>query len=254
MRYMTDTTEGCIDKYIENPKTKGSGIICAIPQKGRCPNECVDCFFQSGRSYLEPLEDNLPNMPSDRKAIDRLLRVNDGNDSNMNKGWVIKATENYFWKFYNTSIPDLNFDSPVVLTLNPGWMTDEQFFHLKDPMPKNLMFVRIRTNTWNLKKVVVPAVKYYTIREIPVVLTFMAYFTTPIPEDYKEDYVFRKRTLNSYNAITTEAWERVMNLFKYNKWVHSCGKIEGEKGDTHCRFCGNCLREYFATMERLKNG
>ena len=42
--------------YIENPKTKGSGIIACIPQKGLCPNKCEDCFFQSGRSYLEPLE------------------------------------------------------------------------------------------------------------------------------------------------------------------------------------------------------
>jgi len=49
--------------YKENPKTKGSGIICCIPQTGICPQKCDDCFFQSGRSYLEPLVDNLPNMP-----------------------------------------------------------------------------------------------------------------------------------------------------------------------------------------------
>jgi hypothetical protein len=39
--------------YIENPKTKGSGIVCAIPQPGVCPIGCEDCFFQSGRSFLE---------------------------------------------------------------------------------------------------------------------------------------------------------------------------------------------------------
>jgi len=49
--------------YKENPKTKGSGILCAIPQTGRCPMQCSDCFFQSGRSFLEPLDENLPNMP-----------------------------------------------------------------------------------------------------------------------------------------------------------------------------------------------
>ena len=48
--------------YKENPKTKGSGIICCIPQKGTCPNNCEDCFFQSGRSYLEPLSENLPRV------------------------------------------------------------------------------------------------------------------------------------------------------------------------------------------------
>ncbi len=50
--------------YKENPKTKGSGIICCIPQTGLCLMKCKDCFFQSGRSYLEPLEENLPNMPT----------------------------------------------------------------------------------------------------------------------------------------------------------------------------------------------
>ena len=133
-------------------------------------------------------------------------------------------------------------------------MTDKEWHKLLEPIPKNLMFVRIRTNMWNIKEVVEPAIKYYTSREIPVVLTFMAYYDTQdkIPLVVRDFYVFRKRTLNSYNAITTEGWELVMRNFKYNKWVHSCGKIEGEKGDTHCRFCGNCLREYFATMERLR--
>ena len=66
--------------YIENPKTKGSGIISCIPQKGICPNTCEDCFFQSGRSYLEPLDENLPNLPEE---VDyQIVRVNDGNDSN----------------------------------------------------------------------------------------------------------------------------------------------------------------------------
>jgi len=79
--------------YKENPKTKGSGIVCAIPQKGICPNRCEDCFFQSGRSY-----ENTP----------------------------------------------------------------------------------------------------------------------------------------------------------YEKWVYSCGKIEGEAGTNACRHCGNCLREYYATLERMR--
>jgi|GEM_PF-4975445 len=29
-------------RYIENPKTKGSGIICCIPQTGVCPIGCPD--------------------------------------------------------------------------------------------------------------------------------------------------------------------------------------------------------------------
>ena len=107
--------------YVENPKTKGSGILCCIPQKGRCPNNCSDCFFQSGRR-----------------------------------------------------------------------------------------------------------------------------------EGFAKYYIKRKRTLNEYFAITTDAWESVMARYKYNRWVYSCGKVEGEKGGGGCRHCGNCLREFFATRERME--
>lgn len=241
--------------YKENPKTKGSGIISCIPQKGTCPNKCEDCFFQSGRSYLEQLQENLPNMPTIKMAKGRVVRVNDGNDSNVQKDKVIFSTRRYPMKFYNTAIPkELDkFDAPVVLTLNPGMMTDKDVY-LLDPIPKNLMFVRVRINTWNLD-LVKKVVEYYSTREVPVVLTFMAYFGTAaaIPEEHKADYIFRQRTLNSYWAIITDAWEKVMARYKYNKWVYSCGKIEGEKGTTACRHCGNCLREYFATMERMRN-
>ena len=87
--------------YIENPKTKGSGIVCAIPQTGTCPNKCEDCFFQSGRSYLEPLVDNLPNLPEE---VDyQIVRINDGNDSNVDYPAVIMRTESYKHKFFNRS-------------------------------------------------------------------------------------------------------------------------------------------------------
>lgn len=239
-------------KYRVNPKTKGSGIIACIPQVGECPNQCEDCFFQSGRSYLEPLDENLPNMPTQEESFDRIVRVNDGNDSNVQRDLVIESTKIYPQRFYNTAIPhELDkFGAPVVLTVNPGTMTDENY-HQLDPIPDNLMFVRVRVSTWNLS-MVDEAVEYYTTREVPVVLTFMAYFNQEVPEDHRENYTFRKRTLNSYWAITTDAWKKVMSRYQYNYWVHSCGKVEGEKGKTSCRHCGNCLREYFATMERLR--
>lgn len=246
--------------YKVNPKMKGSGLLACIPQKGRCPNNCDHCFFQSGRSYLEPLEENTPNMPSVEQTIGRVVRVNDGNDSNVYRHIVKDAVKFYPLKFFNTSIPtDLEFfEDPVVLTLNPAEMTDKEFYKLS-PIPKNLMFVRIRANMWNLVDVIIPAVSYYAQKKVPVVLTFMAYyedeedkFPKDIPIKYKSFYKYRKRTTNKYYAITTLGWELIMREFKYNKWVHSCGKIEGKRGDTHCRFCGNCLREYFATMERIR--
>jgi len=235
-----------------NPKTKGSGVIAAIPQTGRCPIQCEDCFFQSGRSFLEPLDENLPNMPEFAQSIGRVVRVNDGNDSNNDHQHVLESTQMYQFKFYNTSIPKRleNFVDPVVLTINPGKMTDIEFYKV-DPIPKNLMFVRIRTNMWNLFSVVLPAVRYYTEREVPVVLTFMAYYDTrdKIPLEFRDSYVFKKRTLNSYYVITNGGWDLIMAEFRNNKYVHSCGK----NADTHpCKFCGNCLREYFATVERIR--
>lgn len=239
--------------WIWNPKTVYSGMITCIPQKGLCPNKCADCFFQSGRSYLEPLEENLPHIPPYELTKGRIVRMNDGNDSNIQRELVEKTAKQFDDYFFNTSMPkDLEkFSGPVVLTVNPGKMTDNDFYKI-GKKPVNLMFVRVRTNTWNLENVVNPAISYYTQREVPVVLTFMAYFDTKIKQGYEYDYVFRKRTLNSYYAIITASWKIIMEMYRYNPWVYSCGKIEGEKGITKCSRCGNCIREYYNTKERMK--
>lgn len=238
--------------YIENPKTKGSGILCAIPQKGTCPNNCKDCFFQSGRSYLEPLDQNLPNMPDLSITKNKVVRINDGNDSNVNQELVIESSKLYEMKFYNTAIPrDLDkFDAPVVLTINPMGMTDKNWYKL-DIIPKNLMFVRARTNMWNLEKVVDRAVKYYTENNVPVILTFLAYYNEEIPKEYSDWYEFKKRTLNSYFVIKPEGWEKIMNQYKMNNLVYSCG--QKFSGTVSCKECGNCLREHFATVERMND-
>jgi len=241
--------------YKENPKTKGSGIICAIPQTLRCPMNCGDCFFQSGRSYLEPLKENLPNMPTFQESIGRVVRINDGNDSNIEQTLVRESTQKYPMKFYNTSIPrDLDcFDAPIVLTINPGSMTDKDWHKVRKPIPKTLMFVRIRTNMWNLESVVRPAIEYYSHNGVPVVLTFMAYYDTPVPEEYQKYYIFRTRTLNEYWVIKTEEWKKIMDKYWRNDMVYSCSKIEGENASRACARCGNCIREYFVTMERMRN-
>ncbi len=239
--------------YKENPKTKDSGILCCIPQKGRCPQGCEDCFFQSGRSYLEPLEKNLPNMPTLEEAKMRLVRVNaDGNDSNVDRENVLLTTSNYPMVSYNTSyLKDIEgYKMPVILTVNPAVKTNTGYWKLPS-IPSNLMFIRVRTNTWNLS-LVDKIVNYYSANSVPIILTFMAYYSKKISWRHKRNYIYRKRTLNSYWAITTKAWRKIMKKYEDNIWVYSCGKIEGEKGITKCRYCGNCLREYFATMERLR--
>jgi hypothetical protein len=239
--------------YIENPKTKGSGIICCIPQTGTCPMGCPHCFFQDGRSYLEPLAEHLPNMPDATISNGRVVRVNDGNDSSVNFPQAVTDTEQYPMRFFNTSSAAHidEYPAPVVLTINPGKMTDVAFHKLKDPMPKNLMMVRIRTDMWNLK-VVGEAICYYASREVPVVLTWMAYpDKEDIPPNFLHHYIYRTRTMNPYWAITTASWAEFMKAYITDPYVYSCGKVEGEKGKSGCMRCGNCLREYFATVERM---
>jgi len=236
--------------YIENPKLKGSGILGAIPQTGKCPIGCEDCFFQSGRSFLEPLEENLPNIPPVEITKNKVVRMNDGNDSNNDRKLVMEVASQYENVFYNTAIPkDLEgFGAPVVLTLNPGKATDTYICLLKDPIPSNLMFVRIRVNTWNTS-LVDEAVEYYTKRKVPVVLTFMAYYTETIPKGHEQYYSFQTRTLNSYWVITQDAWDIITKRYVENNLVYTCGK----DASTHsCARCGNCLREYYATKEKIK--
>lgn len=233
--------------YTENPKTKGSGIVCCIPQRGACPMQCAECFFQGGRGYLEPLCEKTPNMPDPDFTDGRVVRVNDGNDSNHQRDLVIRETDRYKHRFFNTAIPRLDFPGPVVLTLNPGSMTDRDF-HRIEQCPPNLMAVRMRVNTWNTG-ITEDAVAWYTSRGVPVILTFMAYYASAaIPMGHMRWYSWRERTSNSYWVITREGWRHIADRFELEPLVYTCGK----DCDTHaCARCGNCLREYFATRERM---
>jgi hypothetical protein len=234
--------------YRENPKTKGSGIICAIPQTGECPVKCDDCFFQSGRSFLEPIAENLPNVP-DFCTDGYVVRMNDGNDSNVDRDKVLAEAARHREVFFNTSIAhDLEgFPGPVVLTLNPGRKTDTKI-HLLDPIPKNLMMVRFRTNLWN-RWLLDQAVQHYTPHGIPVNLTFMAYYTETIPVQYRQYYHYRQRTMNSYWVLKPEVWDTVIQQYRDNPLVQTCGK---DATTYACRHCGGCLREYFACKVRMQ--
>lgn len=237
-----------INNWVQNPKVKGSGIIACIPQAGLCPHGCEDCFFQSGRSYLEPLKENLPYVPLVGISIGRVVKMNDGNDSNIERDLVEKTAERYENVFFNTASPHRlgGYPAPVVFTVNMGKMTDTGFHKLKK-IPDNLMFVRVRVNSWNVSDVVIPAVEYYTEKGVVVVLTYMAYYTATIPPIYIEDYKWKKRTLNSYYVLREERQEGIEGLFNRDPIVYSCGY----KGQYACTFCGNCIREYYNTMERL---
>ena len=238
-------------KYRVNPKMRGSGIYACIPQTGECPYKCEDCYFQSGRSYLEPLAENLPNIPPILIGDEFVIRMNDGNDSSVKKDEVMTVGNKFHNRFYNTSNPDFidTFDGPVVLTVNPGQYTDK-LFHALVNIPVNLMYVRVRVNAWNLD-LVERAVEFYTSKKVPVILTFMAYYNIEIDEKYKNRYEFRKRTVNSYWCLNKETMNGIIARFsRNNKYVYSCGSYL----TTECRYCGNCIREFYNTKDRMING
>lgn len=239
--------------YVENPKTKGSGMLCCcIFQSGVCPAQCKDCLLQSDSFLPESLSGYFSNVPTVEMAEGRVVCASGGYDGASQPGLAAGGVRGFEMKFYNISVPDglEELDAPVILTVNPAAMTDTEAY-LLETIPDNLMFVRIRTNTWNLP-LVKKIVKHYSEREIPIVLTFAVYLETEIPEKHGHYYVLRKKAPRSYCVIGMTAWERIVGRFVYNKWVYSCGGIDGVGKVIFCRHCGNCLREYFATMERLR--
>lgn len=187
-------------------------------------------------------------MPSVEDTVGRVVRVNDGNDSFNDRELVEESTKSFEHAFFNTSVPTKlgDYTRPVVLTVNPSEMTDSNFFRVEPT--KNLMFVRVRTNAWNTN-VVDSAVYYYTTKGVPVVLTFMAYYFEKVPNGHEKSYEFRKRTLNSYWCVTPSAHEEIVSRYSSNVLVYACG---GTSLNYSCKRCGHCLREYFATLERMR--
>ncbi len=232
--------------YVENPKTKSSGIICCAPQTTACSRGCADCFAQRDGVYAE-----LPNVPDYDDTKGRVVRIGDISDAYHQLDKTLQCASLYDDAFLNTSYDalfDKVHDMPIVLTVNPGEMTDKTFYRLEH-LPGNLMFVRVRVNAWNLK-LVDDIVSYYTSGQvdgtvIPVILTFMAYYETPIMHGYRYKYEWQKRTLNSYWCLKLRYLHEIEARYADNDLVYSCGK--------KCVRCGNCIREFFATKERLRD-
>jgi hypothetical protein len=233
--------------YSENPKTAGSGIICAIPQAGLCPNKCEGCYFQSGGSYLEPLCENTPNLPHEIAPWE-VLRVNDGNDSNNDREYVISSTKFAMnQRFFNTSIPDLRFPAPVVLTVNPGKRLSRNYHKIINP-PANLMMVRVLVAAWNLG-LVQDAVHFYTKAGVHVTLTPMAYQDVEmIPLVFRGFYIENRRTLNTYHTLRIEHMTALAAGYAHLPDVSLCAPIYGSAVVHGCKDCGICLKMWHRTM------
>lgn len=228
----------------ENPKLVGSGIVDCIPQTGECPNRCSECFYNGGR-FFRTLDE--PLLPSVEEIGDRIVRVNSGNDSNNKRELVLEKTAQYRHKFFNTSVPKLDFPAPVVLTLNPQHADD---LALPAYIPANLMFVRVRAGLWDVEPVR-RALDHFRGTGVPVVVTFMRFYDREkIPQEPREwlgCYEWRKHITNAYWIPIPEEIVRYMRQFD-GSGLRMCGT----PWSSRCVDCGHCEEFYWATLRRME--
>jgi hypothetical protein len=207
--------------------------------------------------------------------------MNAGHDSNVHKELVLETAKKYKHVFFNTSIPNFDFPGPVVFTANsqeeePAWCPvlnkpgkcrqirpqDEKYFD-------RLMFVRLRVSptNWGL---IEHAVACWTAKDVPVVLTFMAYYSKDPPgcspvwitdgdkpdafqwtngDVFMTAYTWRQRTINSYWCPTREYIRQcIQHMKKFGgRLVTICGTYDGAK----CKDCMNCANYYWITKKHM---
>jgi hypothetical protein len=116
------------------------------------------------------------------------------------------------------------------------------------------MFVRLRTSATNLP-LVDKAVYRWTTAEVPVVITFMAYYDhlPTVPEEVATAigdpcYEWKVRHINSYYCPTEAFMQYVMSRYGRHRLVSMCSSMKS----SYCRACRNCETHYLQTMKRLR--
>ena len=231
---------------IRNPKQIDSNVFDCIPQVGPCSIGCNQCFYNRPDAFYVPIDK--PHVPSVEEVGNGIVRMNCGNDSNHQRELVIETAQRYKHYFFNTSIPRFDFPGPVVLTANPS--EEESHLYIHPTAPNNLMFVRLRVSATNLP-LIDKAVEGWTALQVPVVLTFMAYYdkcpqvdeeVVGLPEE--ECYEWKVRYVNSYHCPTPTFIRQVTQRYVGNRLVTTCGG--------YCRDCHNCETYYWQTLKRLQ--
>lgn len=236
-----------------NPKLEGTNIIDCIPQTGQCPMGCDECFYNDGGFYRTK---GAPLFPCKQEAEGKIVRVNSGHDSNVDKGMVIETTKYYKDKFYNTSIPRFDFPGPVVFTCN-GRSTDDWFHMVTSELHQRMiMFVRVRLNYWNTRLASTALGSYLFRWDIPVVLTPMRYkHEESIPFSYREAYERKTHVLpsNQWWCPSKEVWD------VWKDWTESVRRDEGKVlyfcgsyDSPLCKDCGNCEGLYERWKEEFR--
>lgn len=234
-----------------NPKQEGSNLFDCKPQSGLCPLGCNQCFYNRPGAFYVPIDE--PHMPAPEEVGAGIVRVNAGHDSNIQRELVIQETAQYPRRFFNTSRARFDFPGPVVFTANRE--EEAPAAGPPDPVPVNLMFVRLRISTTNLYDID-QAVEGWTRARVPIVLTFMAYYDREpkrtIP-GYVLDgpvYEWKVRHVNSYWCATRPFMAYVLCREKEigGRLVTMCGTLDSN----YCRDCRNCEIYYWQTIRHMR--
>jgi len=248
-------------EFVKNPKLEGSRIWDCRPQTGLCPHKCNQCFYNRPNAFYTDI--NSPSIPDPEEVGDDIVRMNCGHDSNINWELVIQTAVNYKNYFFNTSIQNLDFPGPVVLTANPK--EEEEINMWRNLLFKdNLMFFRVRVSPTNYK-FVEEFIDYISGSGKPVVLTIMSYYDQIPPgvtddgyltEDLQKIYDFtgkayewKVRHINSYWCPTPGMIKAyVRRYFTVNHMTYLCGTADSG----WCKDCGNCELFYRLTMKDME--
>ena len=240
--------------YRENPKQVGSRLLSCKPQVGKCPINCHQCYYN--RPDASYIHFNDTNIPTAEYAKNKIVRMNDLHDSNIQRDLVIKSASIYEDVFFNTSIPNFDFPNPVAYTANPKEEepVEMDFLYKQEKYLKNLMFVRLRVSANNIGHVHRAVHILCEYAAIPIILTFMAYYERP---KWMEDkhltqrtYVWKKRHINEYYCATKEFMKSALNILREHanrNRVTMCGTLESN----YCKDCRNCEAYYWITKKRL---
>ena len=248
-----------------NPKLVGTCLVDCRPQTGKCPMNCNQCFYnREGAFYEDIYEPSIPSPLLDEEAGGKIVRMNAGHDSNLNRERVLETAKQYEDVFFNTSIPNFNFPGPVVYTANreEEVMRGYNYPVNGDESKENIMFVRLRVSATNLQLVKTIACSW-VMEDVPVVLTFMRYYTEPpdlsfpraswaLPKSLLDEgcYEQRKHVLNTYwcptRSFKIHAYHAIKN-YCGSRLVTMCGTLDSDL----CRHCRNCEYYYWITKKRL---
>jgi len=238
-----------------NPKLSGSGIISCRPQTGPCPNGCSNCYYNHP-GYYEDI--NQPNVPTPEEVGSRIVRMNDGHDSNVRRGLVLHTAAQYKDVFFNTSIPRLDFPGPVVLTVNPRednpteWIFPGRFTGIDMYGIDTLMAVRVRlTPAWTSTAAVLIE-KWRTVG-VPVLVSHMRYYSRSAmlamlkdaSSAVEADYERRSHILNtSYQPRPALKRRLEATVGVGRPGVYLCE-------EKLCAACGQCEAFYHLCKRRL---